>query len=55
MAELKKLIIRRKTIRSRVTKSHNRLGTYKSLSKEERAMELSNLTDFKEVCQVLMT
>ena len=35
-------------MRSRVTRSHNVLSTYRSLSKEQRAMELSNLIEFKD-------
>ena len=47
MAELKKLICKRKTIRARVTNSHNRINNYPSLTEVQRAVERANLLDYK--------
>ena len=48
MSELKKLVVRRKVIRSRVTISFNQINTYDSLSPLELSVQKSNLLSAKE-------
>ena len=48
MAELKKLVCKRKTIRMRVTACYNRVSSFHSLTKLQRSTERVNLLDYKE-------
>ena len=48
MKELKKLKTKRKTIRSRVTACHNRIGSYPSFTILQVDSERANLLDYKE-------
>ena len=48
MKELKKLKTKRKTIRSRVTACHNRIGSHPSFTILQVDSERANLLDYKE-------
>ena len=48
MAELRKLVCKRKTIRGRVTSCHNNRGCYQSFTDLQRSVERANLLDYKE-------
>ena len=48
MAELKKLVAKRKTLRTRVTASHNQIDTFETLPQTKRCGEKAKLLEFKK-------
>ena len=48
MAELRKAVCQRKTVRTRVTSCHNRLKGFELLTSGERAMEVANLEEYQK-------